>query len=202
MEADSGREYRKDVGPEELYDVVAAHQFMMMIRQGLRDTHSVLDFGCGSLRLGRLLIPFLLPGHYYGIEADPDLMRVGIANETGKEILKLKDVSLHVDDSFDCTVLNGAYDYILFHSIFSHASKDQIKKALASARRVIKKGGIVLATFYSRKKDYRGDVWVYPECVGYREGTMRRLAEDAGFDMTILAPQHPTRQTWMKLTVR
>ena len=60
--------YRTYVGPSEQYDFMGATQFRLLTTLGLREHHSVLDFGCGSLRAGRLLIPYLLPGRYYGLE--------------------------------------------------------------------------------------------------------------------------------------
>ena len=40
----------------------------MLLAAGLRETHRIADLGCGLLRVGRLLIPYLLPGRYYGME--------------------------------------------------------------------------------------------------------------------------------------
>jgi hypothetical protein len=51
--------YMAYVGPASQYDLMAASQFALLTTLGLRDTNKVLDFGCGSLRLGRLLIPYL-----------------------------------------------------------------------------------------------------------------------------------------------
>jgi hypothetical protein len=51
--------HRAFVGQPQRYDVAAASQFALLFLLGLREHHRVLDFGCGSLRLGRLLIPYL-----------------------------------------------------------------------------------------------------------------------------------------------
>jgi hypothetical protein len=56
------------VGPPTQYDAMAATQFRLLTTLGLREHHRLLDFGGGSLRAGRLLIPYLQPGNYYGIE--------------------------------------------------------------------------------------------------------------------------------------
>ena len=60
--------YRAYVGPPEDYDLVAAMTFNLLTTLGLRQHHSLLDVGCGSLRIGRLLIPYLNRGKYFGIE--------------------------------------------------------------------------------------------------------------------------------------
>lgn len=60
--------YREYVGPETEYDLIGAMQFRLLSTLGLRENHKLLDFGCGSLRAGRLFIPYLNPGNYTGVE--------------------------------------------------------------------------------------------------------------------------------------
>ena len=58
--------YRAYVGPPADYDLVSAMVFNLLTSMGLRQHHRVLDIGCGSLRVGRLLIPYLNPKNYFG----------------------------------------------------------------------------------------------------------------------------------------
>src|SRR5437879_7690102 len=67
--------YRAYVGPPEDYDLIAAMTFNLLTTLGLRQHHSLLDVGCGSLRIGRLLIPYLNRGKYFGIEPNEWLVR-------------------------------------------------------------------------------------------------------------------------------
>ena len=53
------RHYRAYVGSPKAYDVTAATQFALMVGLGLREDHTLLDIGCGSLCGGRLFIPYL-----------------------------------------------------------------------------------------------------------------------------------------------
>ena len=48
-----------------------ARPFKLLYPPEPREIHRLLDFGCGSLRLGRMAIPYLLEGHYFGIEPEP-----------------------------------------------------------------------------------------------------------------------------------
>src|SRR5207302_381599 len=45
--------YRAYVGPPEDYDLIAAMTFNLLTTLCLRQHHSLLDIGCGSLRIGR-----------------------------------------------------------------------------------------------------------------------------------------------------
>lgn len=82
--------YRAYVGPPEDYDLIAAMTFNLLTTLGLRQHHSLLDVGCGSLRIGRLLIPYLNRGKYFGIEPNEWLVREGIQRELGESLLQIK----------------------------------------------------------------------------------------------------------------
>ena len=51
--------YKTFVGNPDHYDLIGVTQFALLAYYGLKTTDKVLDIGCGSLRLGRYLIPFL-----------------------------------------------------------------------------------------------------------------------------------------------
>ena len=82
--------YRAYVGPPEVYDLAAANQFNLLTLCGLREHHFLLDIGCGSLRAGKLLIPYLLPGHYFGLEPEKWLVEKGFSEELGYDIVDIK----------------------------------------------------------------------------------------------------------------
>ena len=67
--------YRAYVGPPKDYDLVSAMVFNLLTCLGLRQHHRVLDIGCGSLRSGRLLIPYLNKGNYFGNRQTPEKYR-------------------------------------------------------------------------------------------------------------------------------
>jgi len=62
--------YRAFVGPPQDYDLIAAMTFGLLTSLGLRQHRSLLDVGCGSLRIGRLLIPYLNEAKYTAIEPE------------------------------------------------------------------------------------------------------------------------------------
>ena len=50
------RHYRAYVGAPQTYDIFAHMQFSLMTLLGLRQEHTLLDIGCGSLRAGKLFV--------------------------------------------------------------------------------------------------------------------------------------------------
>ena len=191
------RHYRAYVGPPEKYDLVAAVQFNLLTNLGLREFHYLLDVGCGSLRAGRLFIPYLLSGHYYGIEPQEWLIEEGIKNELGREILQVKKPVFSHDSNFNCLNFNQKFDFVMAQSIFSHASRPQIQECLFNVAKCLQPNGVVAATFVKGNTDYEGEVWVYPECVTYTVKHITRLAEAVGLAALPIDWYHPNGQTWI-----
>lgn len=188
--------YRAYVGPPEDYDLIAAMTFNLLTTLGLRQHHSLLDIGCGSLRIGRLLIPYLNRGKYFGIEPAEWLVAEGIKQELGETVVQVKRPTFFFTDSPE-TALRAkvSFDFALAQSIFSHCGLDLIKGWLFAVSRSLAPDGILLATFLPGDEDTPQTGWVYPECVNYRPITLERAAAQANLRFEILDWKHP-RQTW------
>ncbi|GGH74869.1 methyltransferase domain-containing protein [Phaeocystidibacter marisrubri] len=188
--------YKAYVGPPLKYDLVGAMQFKLLTSLGLRDSHKLLDIGCGSLRAGKLFIPYLRKGNYYGIEPNSWLVEEGIANELGKELIRIKKPLFNSSDSFEMSSFRTTFDFMIAQSIFSHTSVSQIKQCFAEASRALHFSGIFAATFVLGDENYEGDEWVYPGCVTFTEKYIRELAREFGFGAIKTDWYHPNGQTW------
>jgi len=56
--------------PSELLDILLTH--------GLQPHHVVVDYGCGSFRLGKALVEYLEPGKYWGLDLVQDFLTAGV----------------------------------------------------------------------------------------------------------------------------
>src|SRR5277367_6499807 len=92
--------HRAFVGPPDRYDLASAGQFSLLTALGLREEHTLLDIGCGSLRGGRLFIPYLNPEKYFGIEPEQWLIDQGIAAEIGRDLANIKKPAFSNDSNF------------------------------------------------------------------------------------------------------
>jgi cyclopropane fatty-acyl-phospholipid synthase-like methyltransferase len=178
---------------------MGATQFRLLTTLGLRETDHLLDFGCGSLRAGRLFLPYLLPGHYYGVEPNQWLLEHAIANEIGQDMIRIKRPSfLHTTD-FRVDGFAQQFDFILAQSIFSHCGIDLIATALANFKAALAEHGLVLATFIQTEtaamQEFKGEGWIYPHCVAYNAETILRTARNAGLHAIRIPWFHP-RQHW------
>ncbi|MBK6982475.1 MAG: class I SAM-dependent methyltransferase [Betaproteobacteria bacterium] len=188
-------EYRAHIGHIEHYDVLTAIQFNLLTALGLREGHALLDVGCGSLRAGRLFIPYLRPGRYFGIEPLQWLVQEGIDKEIGAAMVAIKRPTFVHDEDFTLSAFGKEFDFIIAQSIFSHTSQAQIRRCLAEAKTVLKPEGIFAATFFESPANYEGNNWVAKAT--YSRDRMRELVEEQGLAMSPIEWRHPDPQQWI-----
>lgn len=188
--------YRAYVGPPGDYDLVAAMTFGLLTVLGLRQHHRLLDIGCGSLRVGRLLIPYLNRGCYTGLEPNAWLIQDGIDREVGQDQIRIKEPHFVIAD-------NGAglaeddkrFEYLLAQSIFSHCGVDLLDRWLSEASPLLVDSGALVATYVDGPADTDRSGWIYPECVALSEATVSDTARKYGLQFVPLDWHHP-RQRW------
>ena len=189
------KHYRAYIGPPKDYDLVSSMVFNLLTCLGLRQDHKVLDIGCGSLRVGRLLIPYLNAGNYFGVEPNSWLVDDGIKNETGRDQIEIKRPTFSFHDSLEEFKTPLKLDFAIAQSIFSHCGKDLIEAWLSQVSFHLKNNGALIATFLIDDSDFEGSGWVYPECVKFNPETIAEIASSFDFDFTLLDWSHP-RQSW------
>lgn len=192
--------YRSYVGPPQEFDLIGASQFRLLTTLGLREHHKVLDFGCGSLRAGKYLIPYLETGNYVGLEPNKWLIDDGIERQIGNDMIRIKNTKFYYDDDFHAEKCGNDFDFILAQSIFSHSGKDVILLTLNSFYKAISATGLILATFIIddkvEEREYKG--WIYPGCITYSSTTINGMIASSGLVGRPIPFFHP-RQTWYVL---
>jgi SAM-dependent methyltransferase len=136
-----------------LWEAMGKLQFDYLVSEGLTPSARLLDIGCGSLRGGVRFAAYLLPGHYAGIDIDPDLIEAG-RQELSAAGLEGRDVSLRVTESFDMSAL-GVFDFALAQSVFTHLPLNSIMRCLSCVEEVLSDGGRFYATFFPNSTGYR-----------------------------------------------
>jgi SAM-dependent methyltransferase len=182
------RHYRAYIGSPRAYDTLAAYQFNLLTSLGLREDHRLLDIGCGSLRAGKLFIPYLLPGNYAGVEPERWLIDAGIEHELGASILDVKHPQFCTDRQCSYDHFGLRFDFAIAQSVYTHSPLTWLRHSIKSVARVLAPGGLLAANFDPGESDYDGDVWAYPEICRYQPATVRGLVEQAGLVYRELAP--------------
>ncbi len=195
-------DYKSYVGPRKIYDICGASQFSLLVKWGLREYHTLLDYGCGSLRAGKLFIPYLMKDKYSGYEPNEHLIAAGVKNEIGLDMLKIKrphfvyipSKNLNLYKEFECI-----FDCVLIHSIFSHAPLDMIDSILRNIHDVTNDCSHIFCTYIEGNNNYKGEEWQYPEGITYTRNKMISIFKNHRFKYHFLKWKHPGNQQWVRL---
>src|SRR5688572_23381308 len=117
-------------GPLELFETVGRDAFVTLLLNGLLPAHRVLDFGCGSLRLGYWLIRFLDAGCYFGIEPREEAVQVGEQTCVGAQLLELKQPRFDYNAGCDMRVFGETFDFVVARSVLTHLGPFQLRRIL------------------------------------------------------------------------
>lgn len=124
-------------------------QFKFLVEHGLRPEHILLDIGCGSLRAGVRLVPYLAAGNYLGLDIDAALIEHGKEVELGRTLMNLKCPEFVVSGFFEFhRFLKRKPDFVIAQSLFTHLTKDDISLCLKNLRFFVKDETVFFATFF------------------------------------------------------
>jgi len=194
--------YRAHVGPPFNYDINSGLQFQFMLDLGLREYHRFLEIGCGSLRLGRLLMTYLLPDRYFGVEPSKKILAEGMlhnlgSNDPDSDFFRLKKPSFAYNTEFDFSFVGKPVDFIIAQSIASHTGVLETDQLLTNIASVMHEDSIAMVTYIrciAKEKNNTENGWFYPECITYTDQHMGDIAKKLGL--------HAYRTFWPLLNRR
>jgi SAM-dependent methyltransferase len=146
-ESNTSKEWHREVVGG-LWDELGELQFNFLISQGLKPTNYFLDVGCGSLRGGVHFIRYLDPGHYYGIDRDPEILEAARNIELARYNLTDRQPYLAEMDNFKFIQLGAKFHYALAQSVFTHIPLNSIIMCIMNIEKVLLPGGKFFATFF------------------------------------------------------
>ena len=85
-----GEAVAKNVVDTGVADASGLRWLEFLVDSGLKRSHRVLEYGCGSLRLGKSVIEFLEPERYVGLDITDFFYLAGIENYLGGVLLEAK----------------------------------------------------------------------------------------------------------------
>jgi len=145
--------HREAVGG--MWDEIGELQINYLKSHGLMPHHTFLDLGCGSLRGGVRIVPYLDPGNYHGVDLNQSLLDAGYEREIIPAGLaaRLPRSNLHCFDDFEISRIGVLFDAALAQSVFTHIRLQRIRDCLARVARAIRPGGAFHATYWRAPED-------------------------------------------------
>lgn len=149
--------------PVETFEQAGREQLIALLRAGLCPESRVVEIGCGCLRIAYWLVHFLEPGGYCGIEPARARVDYGLNYLFSPDEIAHKRPRFDYNANFDTSVFGSRFDYFVARSIWTHASKAQIRASLDSFVRNATETGVLLASYLPPRtpdEDYQGKSWV------------------------------------------
>jgi len=132
-----------DVALEEAFSVYLLVRRLAAAHLGRR-TESILDFGCGWGRVIRFFLRDVEPENLWGIDCFPRMIELCRATNAWSRFALVQPFP---PTAFD----DETFDVVYAYSVFSHLSEDAHLAWLREFKRILKPGGLVVATTRPRE---------------------------------------------------
>lgn len=188
---------------DDLWEVMGNLMLSFLKDNGLKPTDKFLDVGCGPLRGGVKIIPYLDPGNYFGFEANEILL-----NHAEEEIkandLEQRSPRLYHSGAFEFEMTNEKFDVAFAQSLFPHLDLNRIIYCCVKVEEVLKPDGQFFFSFFDNPEGFENlgpvttdkGVTTYPVIDPYHTPAsfFKVIADMLGFDFEILPYDHPHGQ--------
>jgi cyclopropane fatty-acyl-phospholipid synthase-like methyltransferase len=170
-------------------------QLALLVAEGCTPASSVLEVGCGALHTAVPTVRFLDAGQYVGIDPATWLREAAMTAPAVRRLMSEKQAEFLDVDNFDASSLGRTYDFVISHSILSHAAAAQLPEYLANTSKVLSARGKILASLRLAEgndfgsagspdgADSEDGTWVYPGVSYFTVDTLRRTAASLELDV-------------------
>ncbi|QQE11249.1 class I SAM-dependent methyltransferase [Planctomycetota bacterium] len=128
--------------------------FRFLIEHGLKSHHRVVDYGCGSLRVGRHLIPFLEPRSYYGLDVTDTFYSAGLVQIDSQIVAKRQPQLDLVDGNLVDQLQEDPPDYIFSVGVLIHIPPEELSDFISKITLLMSdKTAFILGTQIAKETD-------------------------------------------------
>jgi|SRR5580692_7639957 ubiquinone/menaquinone biosynthesis C-methylase UbiE len=165
---------------------IGKFQFDYLVGHGLKPHHRFLDVGCGNLRLGSMLIAYLNPNCYVGVDISPRIVCAALRTIEECNLQRQCPYIYLLGETSYQFLPESHFDHVHAHSVFTHLPLSEIEKVLRETRRVMKPGACFDFTYNPSNKigNFLREDFYYPT------ETMMQLAKCRGFEPAHMQDWH------------
>ena len=133
------------VGPLGYWNKLQAYQLNVLVSNGLKPNHTLLDIGCGPLQGGIAFIKYLEKNNYYGLDINEKKLNAG-KGQIVKHGLENKNPHLFISKPGEYGILDGnSFDYMWASQVLYYFNDDMIKSLIKMISQKLNKNGKFLA---------------------------------------------------------
>ncbi|MGF7163287.1 hypothetical protein FHS85_004950 [Rhodoligotrophos appendicifer] len=157
-------------------------QFDMLLACGLQPSHVLVDFGCGSLRVGQHAIRYLDPAHYWGLDVTSRFIGDGLSL-IGETVTAEKQPQLRrICGDALAEVQAVGPDFVISIAVLKHVPEAEIDTYFDRLTSLVVPGTTLLLSFSAGPRGHRilGKSWSYP--IEFVEGHILSRRPGATFE--------------------
>lgn len=128
--------------------------FHAQLKKRIKKGDSILDVGCG---IGRVLIP-LAKGPYKVTGIDISTKMIELCSQEAKKQSVYRKIKLDIGSVDDLPYNKETFDVVILSEVLFHLPNQMLGKAIMEAERVLKKGGVVVATANNKDSVFLKDI--------------------------------------------
>lgn len=180
---------RKNTAREEDFFDEGLRRFNELMKPGLSPGDTVVDYGCGSLRIGYHFIRFLDPGKYWGFDVTDRFFTDGLAL-VGAETAKVKSPHLHVITQQNLERARLASPSLVFSiAVLKHVPEGELETYFRNLLSCLVPGARAHVTFSASEQTrrIRGKSWAYPPAM--LENLILSIADDVIVSFSYVDPE-------------
>jgi SAM-dependent methyltransferase len=183
------------------FDLMGIDHFNYLQHHGLRSHHIFFDVGCGALRTGQYVIPYLESGNYFGLDRMPQLIEYGLNDVLTPEIVFEKHPKFSVNNNFNCTFVDKPVDFAWCQSLMSHLSIADITECLKNVKETLAPNGRIYFTYFQLEgldeEEAISQDTHSKEDLFYSEQHMDKIVASCGLTKLYNGPVGHPRGQWM-----
>lgn len=159
-------------------------QYRLCRSSGLLAHHKLLEIGCGSLSAGFVLMQFVEPMHYCGLDPNKWLIDAALGSELMEPLAAKRAPRFLYNERFDAREFGESFDFIFAHSVLSHASYEILCQFIDGCTAVASPQCTILASFRDGETA-RGTGWAYPDHCFLSADDIASAAAERGWSATV-----------------
>lgn len=170
-------------------------QLELLKREGCKPDSTVLEIGCGSLHAAVPLVEYLEAGRYVGIDPNSWLREAAMQDDRVRQLMERKQARFLSASDFDASSTHLRFDFVLSHSVLSHAAYWQLGLFLQNTVKVLAPAGRILASIRLAEgnaygstgtpdhEDSKHETWQYPGVSWFKLATVEAAATKYGLSV-------------------
>ena len=161
------------------YIIDGKNDLKYLIKNGLKPNHNFLDYGCGFLKTGLYVIPYLKYGNYTGVDISIERIKEGEKLLEKNGIKKNEFKTIFVKDCKLKELSNMKFDFIYAGSVLTHMPPQDIIQLFYSLKNKFTKNGVMYFSFHQSQSEKFEQInikdFLYPL------SKIKKFAEEAGY---------------------